>query len=251
MKMNKKTAEFRKHLLLVCTICTVVIPLINNFALSLVMSFIAGDIMLVFWAELLGSFMAALDTLNLFLVFGVLVNSLVRFGAKESKRIVMLCVLRVVIIYTSYLTIGAIVTGRFLSTLTSNMFYCITNGAIDLLLLVGTVVMVSFLRVKFVEEKNTNISLNGFLKVSNPLIVITLWVTGLVSAFLLSGCVISTVADISAYGVSGLNLTEFLYLVTPYLKWICKTLVGYCIMWACAKWFDVQWKNLHETEVNE
>ena len=251
MKKLDETSVMRKHINLICFLCTVIVPLINNFVLSLVLSFISGDIMLVVWAEMLSYFVVALDTINLFLVFGVLVNSLIRFGSRGSRRVISLCFVRIFIVYASYLTIGSIVTANPLMMLKSNLIYCVTNGAIDILLLAGTLFLVLFLRSKFIEEKNTNIALKKFIDIKNPLLVVTLWVTALISAFLLSGCVISTVSDIATYGANNLNATEVIYLVSPYIKWIIKTIFGYCVMWVCAKWFETQWRNMRESIENE
>ena len=169
MKSQKEITAFKKHLNVLCFLCTVIIPVLNNFILSLILSFISGDIMLVFWAELLEAFVVALDTVNLFLVFGVLINSVARFGYKNSGRVIAFCTVRIAIIYASYIAIGAIVTSSFAYTLVNNLLYCFTNAAIDILLLVGAVFLISFLRSRFKEACSADESVGGILSFKNPM----------------------------------------------------------------------------------
>ena len=246
MAVNDKTAAFKKHLLLLGVIAAVIIPILNNLVFSLVLSLIGGDIMLVTLEELLKVFISALSVLDLFFMYGVLVNSLLRFGLKDSRKLIVLSVVRIVLIYVFYITIGAIVTLNFSDVLLGNLYYCFTNAAIDFLLLVGAVGLTVYLRSRYIEEKNTNITVRGFFDFKNPLMVISVWVTVLISAFLLSGCVINTVSDIALYGASNLNFNEVVYLVSPYVKWLAKTAVGYCVFWCCAKWLDTVWKSLYK-----
>jgi hypothetical protein len=215
--------------------------------MSLLLSNIYGDIMLSTLSELVSGFITALDTLNLFLVFAVLVNSVVRFGAKNSRDIILLCFIRIFIVYSSYIAIGAIITTNFAATIEGNLIYCFTNALIDIMLLVGTLILCGFLRSKYLDENNTDITVRKIFDRKNPLINIILWVTVLISAFLLSGCIITTVTDITTYGADDLNLSEVLYLVTPYIKWVIKTAFGYFVMVFTAKWLDLQWKNLHSS----
>ena len=245
--VSDRITLFKKHLTLLCLIGTVIIPVINNFGLSLILSFISGDIMLETASSLLSYFISALNLVDLFLIFGVLVNSLVRFGYKESKKIVGMCIVRVAIIYLSYFLIGAIVTSNFASTVTGNIYYCLTNALIDLMLLAGAIALTLYLRSKYLDEKNTNITVKKFFNFKNPLIAISAWIVVLVSSFLLSGNIIDTVADITVYGAQNLTTSEIIYLVSPYVVWVIKTMAGYVIIWGCAKWLDTQWRNLSKT----
>ena len=115
------------------------------------------------------------------------------------------------------------------------------------MLVVGAIILCSFLRSKYLDENNTDITVRKIFDRNNPLTNIILWVTVLISAFLLSGCIINTVTDITTYGADDLNFNEFIYLVSPYIKWLCKTVFGYFVMVFTAKWLDLQWKNLHIT----
>lgn len=234
--------NFKKHILLLTVISTVAIPLINNFGLSLLLSIITGDIVYSTVSNILTVFVSALGTVNLFFVYAVLINSLLRFGFKQSKDIILLCFLRIFIVYASFIGIGAIVTTNFTNTLKSNIFYCLTNGVIDIMLLIGAIILCLFLRSKYLTENNTDITIKKFISKSNALYVIMLWTTALISAFLLAGCISDTVTDIATYGADNLSSTEVIYLVTPYIKWIAKTLVGYIVMFFTAKWLNFQWK---------
>ena len=251
MSNTKLIETFKKHITLLCVISTLIIPLLNNFAFSLILSLIDGDIMLATATDLLKVFISSLDTLNLFLVFGVLVNSIVRFGAKKSSDVIALVFLRIFLVYTSYITIGAIVTTNFQATLEGNLYYCLINALVDVMLVVGTIVLCSFLRSKYIDENNTDITIRKIFDKKNPLINITLWVIALVSAFLLSGCIITTISDITNYGASNLNANEVIYLVSPYVKWLLKTIFGYFVVISVAKWLDLQWKNLNSSKVDK
>ena len=242
--LSKNNQALKNHLTFLALIFTVVIPLINNFGLSLLLSNIYGDIMYQTFSEILKVFITALDTLNLFLVFAVLTISVVRYGIKYSKDVITLCIVRIVLIYGSYLAIGAIVTTNFAATISGNLIYCLSNSVIDVMLLVGSLILCSLLRAKFIGENNTDITVRKFVDKRNPLLNIILWVTVLISAFLLSGCVINTITDIATYGANDLNLSEVLYLVTPYIIWIAKTVFGYFVMAITAKWIDVLWKSV-------
>ena len=248
MAQITRTEAFKKHIFLLALTGAVVITVINSFGLSLVLSLISGDIMLKVPAELLTYFVSALNVCGLFLTYGALVNSLIRFGFKGSKSVLILCIVRIFLIYVSYLLIGVIVTSNFTASFGGNLYYCLVNGLIDLMLLCGSAALTLFLRSKYIYENNTNISVKGFFNFKNPLISVSVWVVVLISAFLLSGCIINTVADVTLYGASNLNPTEVIYLVTPYVEWLLKTAVGYVLMWCCAKWLDSRWKLLGKTE---
>lgn len=242
---NNAVAVFTKHLNLLAIIGCIVLPLISNFVLSLILSFISGDILLVSAANILGGFITALNLVGLFFVYGVLLNSIIRFGYEKSKKLVGFCVLRIVIIYSSYLAIGAIVTENLAASFVCNLVTCLTNAVVDLMLLVGALFLACFLRSKYLDENNTNITVKGFFSAKNPLIAISAWIVVLISAFLLSSCIIDTVVDIVSYGAKDLNSTEIVYLVTPYVSWLIKTIAGYCVMWATAKWLDTRWRQFN------
>ncbi len=254
MAVNKKrvrpseniiVSAFAKHLNLLCFIGCVLLPIISNFGLSLILSIISGDILLITASDILGGFITVLNLIGLFFVYALLINSVIRFGYKESKKIVALCILRVVLVYTSYIAIGAIVTANFSASFSKNLITCITNGVIDLMLLAGALFLTCFLRSKYLDEKNTNITVKGFFNTKNPLIAVSAWVVVLISAFLLSGCVIDTISDIVIYGTNDLTSTEIVYLVTPYISWLIKTVAGYCVMWFTAKWLDSRWSAIN------
>ena len=181
---NKNLLQaFKKHITLLCLISTLIIPVINNFALSLVHSLVAGDIMYATIADILSVFITALDTLNLFIVFGVLINSIVRFGAKQSSNVIALCFIRIFIVYASYIAIGAIVTTNFEATLKGNLFYCFTNALIDVMLLIGAIMLCSLLRAKHLDDNNTDITVRKIFDRKNPLINIILWAISAVTIY--------------------------------------------------------------------
>lgn len=251
MAVNKKRVTpagsnavslFTKHLNLLMIIGCILLPLISNFILSLILSFISGDILLVGVANFLGGFITALNLVGLFFVYAVLLNSIIRFGYEKSKKLVGFCGIRIALIYTSYLAIGAIVTENFASSFLGNFITCLTNALVDVMLLAGTLFLTCFLRSKYLDENNTNITVKGFFSKKNPLITISTWIVVLISAFLLSSCIIDTIVDVVSYGASDLTSTEIVYLVTPYVSWLIKTIAGYCVMWFTAKWLDTRWK---------
>lgn len=239
---NNAVSLFTKHLNLLSIIGCVILPLISNFVLSLILSFISGDILLVGAANILSGFITALNLVGLFFVYAVLINSIIRFGYEKSKKLVGFCVLRIAIIYTSYLAIGAIVTKNLAASFVGNLVTCLTNAVVDVMLLVGVLFLTCFLRSKSLDENNTNITVKGFFSAKNPLIAISAWIVVLISAFLLSSCIIDTVVDVVSYGAEDLNSTEIIYLVTPYVSWLIKTVAGYCVMWFTAKWLDTRWR---------
>ena len=239
---NNVVSLFTKHLNLLLIIGCVILPLISNFVLSLILSFISGDILLVGVADFLGGFITALNLVGLFFVYAVLINSIIRFGYYKSQKLVGFCVLRIAIIYSSYLAIGTIVTENLAASFKGNLITCLTNAVVDLMLLAGALFLACFLRSKYLDEKNTNITVKGFFSAKNPLIAISAWIVVLISAFLLSSCIIDTVVDIVSYGAKDLNSTEIIYLVTPYASWLIKTVAGYCVMWFTAKWLDTRWR---------
>ncbi|MBR5322861.1 MAG: hypothetical protein IKU48_04890 [Clostridia bacterium] len=251
MAVNKKRVApagsnavslFTKHLKLLMIIGCVILPIISNFVLSLILSFISGDILLVDAANFLSGFITALNLVGLFFVYAVLLNSIIRFGYEKSKKLIGFCGLRIAIIYTSYLAIGTIITENLSASFTGNLITCFTNAVVDLMLLAGALFLACFLRSKYLDEKNTNITVKTFFAAKNPLISISTWVVVLISAFLLSGCVIDTIVDVVSYGASDLNSTEIIYLITPYVSWLIKTVAGYCVMWFTAKWLDTRWR---------
>lgn len=249
--LSKNHQALKKHLTFLAVIFMVIVPLINNFVLSFILSNIYGDIMFKTVSEILKVFIAALDTLNLFLVFAVLAISIVRYGIKYSKDIITLCVVRIVIVYGSYLAIGAIITTNFAATISGNLIYCLSNSVIDVLLLIGALVLCSLLRARFIGENNTDITIKKFVDRKNPLLNVILWVTVLISAFLLSGCVINTITDIATYGAKNLNVSEVIYLVKPYIIWGTKAVFGYFVMALTAKWIDILWKSVLANDEKE
>jgi len=243
MAQTLNNTAFRKYMHIICLVATVIVPILNNFVLSLIVSLIDGDIMLTVLSSILSHIISALGTLDLFLVYAVLINDLMRFGLKKSRRTVLLCFLRLFIIYASYITIGAIITSNFTRVLVDNLYYCGINALIDTLLLIGAIVLTCFLRAKYVDENNTDITVRSLIDTRNPLLTVTFWTVILITAFMLSGCVINTVMDISRYGANNLNATEVIYLVSPYVELVIKAFLGYFLMALSAKWFDIQWKH--------
>ncbi len=242
---NNAVSLFTKHLNLLSLIGCVILPLISNFVLSLILSFISGDILLVGVANFLGGFITALNLVGLFFVYAVLLNSIIRFGYEKSKKIIGFCFLRIAIIYSSYLVIGAIVTENLAASFVGNLVTCLTNAVVDVMLLVGALFLACFLRSKYLDENNTNITVKAFFSAKNPLIAISAWIVVLISAFLLSSCIIDTIVDVVSYGASDLNSTEIVYLITPYVSWLIKTVAGYSVMWATAKWLDTRWRQFN------
>ncbi len=248
MATEKKTANsiFQKYMIAICVACTIIIPLINNFALSLLLSSISGDIMLRTWVMILDAVINAIDTINLFLIYSILVNNIIRFGVKKSKPIIALCIIRIFIVYLAYLVNGAILVSTFSNMLDMNLTYCLTSGSVDLLLLIGAIILTCFLRSKFISEKNTDITVKKMFDTKNPLIVVSMWITVLIGAIMLSNCITNTISDLSTYMSPILQFDHLVYFVTPYIKWLFKIVIGYIVMYFSAKLFDIQWKNSYK-----
>jgi hypothetical protein len=251
MSVVNKNKALKKHLTLLSVIFAIAIPLINNFGLSLVMSNVYGDIMYTGLSDFLSAFISVLSALDLFAVFAVLVISLVRFGSKNSRDVITLCFVRIVIIYASYILIGAIVTENFANTLANNYEYFLVNAVIDVMLLVGAIILCLFLRSKYLFEENTDITVRKLFDKHNPLLNVILWTTVLISAFMLSNCIINTVSDIVTYGANDLSVNEVVYLVTPYAAWAVKTAACYFVMVFMAKWVDFLWKAINADPVRK
>ena len=253
MAVNKKRVKslpnpaiplFKKRITIICIICGVVMPFIANYVLSYIMINIKDNLLYTTEFELLNAFITSLTTVSMFALFGVIVNSIVRFGLKKS--IVPLCfgVARTLLFYIFTIELCANDMGiGFFDFLSASFSSVALNAGIDLLLLAGVVILTVFLRAKFLNEKKTNITVKKFFDFKNPLIAIYIWVIILVFAFYLSGCITETVSIILAY-----NSYEVFALISPYLGVIGKTAVGYVIMWGCAKWLDFQWKSLNNAK---
>jgi hypothetical protein len=104
------------------------------------------------------------------------------------------------------------------------------------------------LRSKFLSEENTDITVRKIFDRHNPLLNIILWTTALISAFMLSNCIINTVSDIITYGAADLTVSEIIYLVSPYAAWVVKTVGCYFVMVITAKWIDFLWKAINSAE---
>lgn len=246
MATNNKNKALKKHLTLLCIIFTIVIPFINNFGLFLVLLNIQNDVVFGSLPDLLQSFMSALTTLDLFFTYAILVISIVRFGTKRSSDIIALSAAKIFVTYFSSVLAGAVVTTDFLSSLVKyNYEFFLINALVELMLLLGAVILCGILSTKFLAENNTDITVKKVFDRKNPLIVIITWTTVLISAFLLSRCITDTVADIVTYGAKNLTKSEIIYLIKPYLIWVCKTVFCYFAMVISAKWIDFVWKNLN------
>ena len=240
-----KIKALKKHITLLSVIFAIIIPAINNFGLSLIMSIIDGDIMYAGISEFLSAFITILSALDLFAVFAVLVISLVRFGLNNSKDVITFCFVKIAITYSSYIAIGAIVTENFVNTLKNNYQYFLVNFVIDVMLLIGAVALCLFLRSKYLYEENTDITIRKIFDKHNPILNIMVWTTALISAFMLSNCIINTLSDVITYGANDLSLTEVFYLVSPYAVWVIKTVACYFVMVIMAKWSDFLWKAIN------
>ena len=248
MSVTNKNRALKKHLTLLSVIFGIAVPLINNFGLSLWLSIVDGDIMYTGLSDFLSVFITVLSALDLYAMFAVLVISLVRFGSSNSKDVITFGFVRIAITYASYISIGAIVTENFANTIKNNYEYFLVNCVIDVMLLVGAIFLCLFLRSKFLSEENTDITVRKIFDRHNPLLNIILWTTALISAFMLSNCIINTVSDVVTYGASDLTASEIIYLVSPYLAWVVKTVGCYFVMVFTAKWVDFLWKAINSAD---
>lgn len=248
MSVTNKNRALKKHLTLLSVIFAIIIPVINNFGLSLIMTITDGDIMYAGIPEFLSPFITILSALDLFAVFAVLVISLVRFGLNNSKDVITFCFVKIVITYSSYIAIVTIATENFVNTLKNNYLYFLMNFAIDGILLIGAIALCLFLRSKYLYEENTDITIRKIFDKHNPILNIMVWITALISAVMLTSCIINTYFDVTTHGANNLSLTEVIYLVSPYVVWVIKTVACYFVMVLMAKWIDFLWKAINSAE---
>ncbi len=247
-KLSKQDALFKKHLTTTMVIAAVIIPVISHFILPAVRLLTPSDKVY----EILGIFLNALNTADLFLVYGVLITALVRFGMNNSSKIIGLGLLRYVIIYLSNILLTVIIVPLVIVDYEVDFVYNLLvfgiNIIVDVLPYAGAIIMTSFLCSKYVDENKTDITIRKVFDRKNPLLVITLWVTVLISATLLSETIVGTATNLSSYLSSGYQITSSLIsiLLEPYFHWLLKTVIGYFIMLGVGKWFEFQWQASRE-----
>ncbi len=249
-KLSKQDTMFKKHMIWTCIIGAVIIPLISYLLLPALRVFISSDTVY----SILGYFLNALNTVDLFVVYGILISSLVRFGLNNSITVILLGFLRYVIIYASNIILSSvfiplIIEGYEVNVVLDMLVYGI-NIIVDILPFAGAIIMTVFLCSKYLDEKKNDITIRKIFDRKNPLLVITVWVTVLISATLLSEAAVGTATDLSSYISSGYQITNSLIivLVKPYIEWLLKTVVGYLIMIIVAKWFEFQWNQSHTAQ---
>ena len=130
------------------------------------------------------------------------------------------------------------------------MLYILLNFSVDIVLLIGVIILVVFLRSKFIDLKKTNITVKSIFDRKNPIVTVTLWVSILITAVYLAGCVAETYALIMTYGADNLNFREVITLVSPYLEQVFRFIVGYLIMMGTAKWLELQWTLINTADKN-
>jgi hypothetical protein len=243
---NKTTVKaFKKHITLLGIITFLIIPIVNDFGLTVFLTTIKGNIMYEDLFAFFQTFSTSLDTLNLFLGYGLLASAIVRFGTKHSKDVIVLSFLRVFVRYASYFIVGAIASTDLAAAIKNNLYFGLINGGIDVMLVLGAIFLCSLIRSRYVGENKIDITIKKVFNIKNPMICVIMWVCALVGAFLLAGCVIDTVLDIMNAGADNLNANEIVYLVSPYVKWLFKVAFGYFVMIFTSKWLDFQWKALN------
>lgn len=250
MTKNANIKVFKKHVNIIGVICAVVITLITNYVLSLVLSNIRNDIMWTTLTTILSYFQDALIFVAGYVLYGLLINSLLRFGFRGSRGILNLSCIRLLLIYMAYLVFGIFMSRDFINDLKANMLYILLNFSVDIVLLIGVIILVVFLRSKFIDLKKTNITVKSIFDRKNPIVTVTLWVSILITAVYLAGCVAETYALIMTYGADNLNFREVITLVSPYLEQVFRFIVGYLIMMGTAKWLELQWTLINTADKN-
>ena len=248
VKLSKQDAMFKKHLTVTFVIAAIIIPVISYFILPAIRLLTPSNDVY----RWLGVFLSALNTVDLFLVYGILITALVRFGMNNSSKIIGLGLLRYAIIYLSNVLLTVVVVPLVIKNYEVDTVYNLLvfgiNIIVDVLPYAGAIIMTSFLCSKYIDEKKTDITIRKVFDRKNPLLVITLWVTVLISATLLSEIIVGTATSLSSYLSSGYQITSSLIsvLVEPYFQWILKTVIGYFIMLGVGKWFEFQWQASRE-----
>ena len=244
MAKNAHITAFKKHINLLGFIIAVIVTVIAHYGLVYILSLIRDDIMWTPLTSILTYFKNAMIIIANYAIYGLLINSILRFGFKKSSAIISLSVLRLVLIHLATLFFGLFMSTDFIKDFKANISYVITEAAIEFILLIGALLLIVFLRKKYADEKNTNITLKKFFDKNNPLTVVIFWVSVLISVVYLAGDIASTFAQIAVYGADNLKFNEVLTLATPYLEQIFVFLIGYAVMVGIGKWLDFQWENI-------
>ena len=248
MIKNENVRMFKKHINVIGIICAIFLTLVTNYALAIIVSNIRNDIMYETLTAILTSFQNALIFVSIYVLYGLLINSLLRFGVKNSRGILSLCFARIGLIYLSYFVFGIFLSKDFINDLKTNLMFILLNLAVDVIMLVGVIILILFLRSKFVDEKKTNITLKSIFEKKNPIVAVTLWVGILISSVYVSGCIAETYANVMTYGANNLNIHEVMTLVTPYIEQIIRFVLGYLVMMGAAKWLELQWSLINSKE---
>ncbi len=248
VKLSKQDALFKKHLTITFIIAAIIVPIISYLVLPAIRLLTPSNTVY----SMLGTFLSALNTVDLFLVYGILITALVRFGLNNSSKIITIGLLRYVIIYVSNVILTAVIVPLVIVDYEVDFVYNLLvfaiNIVVDVLPFAGAIIMTYFLCSKYVDEKKTDITIRKIIDRKNPLLIIIAWTTALVSATLLSEIVVGTATALSSYTSSGYQITSSLVtvLVKPYIEWAIKTVIGYLIMVGVGKWFEFQWNASRE-----
>lgn len=244
MAKNAHITAFKKHINLLGFIIAVIVTLIAHYGLVYILSLIRDDIMWTPLTSILTYFKNTMIIIANYAIYGLLINSVLRFGFKKSSGIISLSVLRLVLIHLATLFFGLFMSTDFIKDIKANISYIVTEAMIEFILLGGALLLIVFLRKKYADEKNTNITLKKFFDKNNPLTVVIFWVSVLISVVYLAGDVASTLAQIAVYGAENLKFNEIITLATPYIEQIFVFLIGYAVMVGIGKWLDIQWENI-------
>ena len=244
MAKNSHIKAFKKHINVLGLINAVLITLIANYALVYVLSLVINDWAWQPLATFLIHFDKALITVANYVMYGLLINSLLRFGFKKSGGILSISILRIVLIHLATMFFGLFMSEDFVKDIRVNFYYVLIEAMIEIVLLLGAIILIMFLRSKYIDEKKTNITINKFIEKGNPLLAVTLWVSILISVVYLAGDFAETYALIRLYGTAGMTFKTVMNMAMPYINQIFVFVLGYAVMVGVAKWLDLQWSGI-------
>ncbi len=245
MAKNVQIQAFKKHINLLGFIAAILVTFITHFLMIYIISSLRTAVLwkqYTWFIEFLEGFNNAMISVANFVIYALIINNMLRFGFKKSGVIISYAVLRIVLFFVAAMAFGIYGSKDFMENLVFNFVYFLFVNSVEILLLIGSIVLIAFLRSKYIDEKNTDITVRKWISVKNPLTVITFWVNILISTVYLSGRIAQTYSDVFDGGHGVFEL------VAPYIGIVANFFLGYVIMIAVAKWLDLQWKNILTAE---
>lgn len=231
-KYSRPDAKLRKHLFLLAVIANIILPVITYFALQLWHYNIANDIMNTTLDIIIVNIQNVLDLIILYMSYGILINCLIRYGAKNSRPIILITVCGTVLHQASFYLADILTRTKITASILSSAaaYYCI-NLVIDCVRLLGAALLICWLRTTYIHEKNSDITLRKFIQKSNPLSMISLWIVLLIAV-----CYVPSIV----FDLSNLDVA---YKLLPFVRLLIKTAIGYVIIYFTSRHIEKTERN--------